>query len=112
MSDLGITQGNAQFTTDPLLKFIHRGKVKYINQRTIRNGISWDHVQARLVANGGNVHSGAIINIGGRSYRARLMRGFGQVSGSPSSITTPNYETGPLYTVGFVYGTGGNNGVN
>jgi hypothetical protein len=38
MSDLGITQGNAQFTTDPLLKFVHRGKIKYINQRTIRSG--------------------------------------------------------------------------
>jgi hypothetical protein len=40
MTDLGITQGTAQFTTDPLLKFRHRGKIKYINQRTIRNGIS------------------------------------------------------------------------
>jgi hypothetical protein len=40
MSDLGITQGTAQFTTDRLLKFIHRGKIKYINQKTIRRSIS------------------------------------------------------------------------
>jgi len=36
MSDLGITGGLAQFTTDPLLKFLHRGKIKYINQKPIR----------------------------------------------------------------------------
>jgi hypothetical protein len=40
MSDLGITQGIAQFTTEPLLKFIHKGKIKYINKKTIRRGIS------------------------------------------------------------------------
>jgi hypothetical protein len=40
MTDLGITQGTAQFTTDPLLKFLHRGKIKYINQRPIRHSIS------------------------------------------------------------------------
>jgi hypothetical protein len=40
MSDLGISQGNPQFTTEPLLKFIHKGKIKYINQKTIRNAIS------------------------------------------------------------------------
>jgi hypothetical protein len=40
MTDLGITQGIAQFTTDPLLKFIHKGKIKYINQKPIRRSIS------------------------------------------------------------------------
>jgi hypothetical protein len=40
MSDLGITQGTAQFTTDDLLKFVHNGKIKYINQRNIRRSIS------------------------------------------------------------------------
>jgi hypothetical protein len=37
---LDFTQGTTQFTTDPLLKFLHRGKIKYINQRTIRESIS------------------------------------------------------------------------
>ena len=75
MSDLGISQGTAQFTDDGLLKFIHRGKIKYINRRTIRHSISWDHIQARLVANGGNVYGGATMTFGGNSYKVRLMRG-------------------------------------
>jgi hypothetical protein len=40
MSDLGISEGTAQFTDDPLFKFIHNGKIKYINQRTIRHTIT------------------------------------------------------------------------
>ena len=40
MSDLGINQGTAQNESDPLLKFLHRGKIKYINQKTIRHTIS------------------------------------------------------------------------
>ncbi len=75
MSDLGMTEGIAQFTDDGLLKFIHRGKIKFINRRTIRHGMSWDHIQARLVANGGNLYSGATMTFGGNSYKLRLMRG-------------------------------------
>ena len=40
VSNLGITQGTAQFTNDPLLKFVHQGKIKYINTRPIRHTIS------------------------------------------------------------------------
>lgn len=40
MSDFGITDGDPQFTADPLLKFIHNGKIKFINKKTIRYGIS------------------------------------------------------------------------
>ena len=40
MSSLGISPGTAPFTTDPLLTFIHKGTIKYINQRTIRHSIS------------------------------------------------------------------------
>jgi hypothetical protein len=40
MTDLGISQGTAQNTSDDLLKFVHNGKIKYINQRTIRFSIS------------------------------------------------------------------------
>ena len=104
MSDLGITQGTAQFTTEPLLKFIHDGKVKFINKKTIRYSISWNHIQARLQANGGNVYSGATMTFGGNSYKVRLMRGWGQVTG--------DLENGPLLTVNFSGGDSGNQGVN
>jgi hypothetical protein len=40
MSTFGINQGTAQNESDPLLKFLHRGKIKYINQKTIRRTIS------------------------------------------------------------------------
>jgi len=99
MSDLGITQGTAQNTGDDLLKFVHNGKIKYINQRTIRYSISWNHIQDRLVANGGNVYGGAVVTFGGNSYRVRLMRGWGQVSANTDGTGTPNYETGPLMTI-------------
>jgi hypothetical protein len=82
MSDLGISQGTVQNTTEPLLKFIHKGKIKYINKKNIRYDISWNHIQARLSGASvsdtlatGNVYAGAIITIGGRKYRVRLMRG-------------------------------------
>lgn len=52
------------------------------------------------------------MTFGGNSYKVRLMRGWGQVSGSPDSVTTPDYENGPLYTVNFSEGKGGNSGVN
>lgn len=112
MSNLGISQGTAQFTTDGLLKFIHRGKIKFINRRTIRHTISWDHISARLVANGGNVHGGATMTFGGNSYKVRLMRGWGQVSANANGTGTPNYNTGPLMTISHAFGSGGNNGTN
>jgi len=104
MSDLGITEGTAQNTSEPLLKFIHRGKIKYINKKAIRGGTSWDHIQSRLVANGGNVYGGATMTFGGNSYKVRLMRGWGQVSANTDGTGTPDYENGPLYTVNFPSG--------
>jgi len=119
MSSLGISQGTAQFTTDPLLKFIHKGKIKYINQRTIRHSTSWDHIQARLSADNsansvisGNVFKGAILTINGRKYRVRLMRGWGQVSANTNGTGAPDYENGPLMTVSFDFGSDGDNGTN
>jgi cytochrome c1 len=40
MSTLNLTQGSTQFLTDPLLKFRHAGKIKFINQRAIRRQLS------------------------------------------------------------------------
>jgi len=107
MSDLGITEGPAQNTGDDLLKFVHNGKIKYINQKSIRRSISWDHIQTRLVANGGNVYGGATMTFGGNSYKVRLMRGWGQVSANTNGTGTPDYENGPLMTISFATGTGG-----
>jgi hypothetical protein len=119
MSSLGISEGTAQFTTDPLLKFIHKGKIKYINQRTIRHSLSWEHIQGRLsgatvsdTLAQGNVYAGAILTINGRKYRVRLMRGWGQVSANTNGTGAPNYNTGPLMTISFTYASGGNNGSN
>jgi len=112
MSDLGISQGTAQNTSDDLLKFVHNGKIKYINQRTIRHSISWDHIQARLVANGGNVYGGATMTFGGNSYKVRLMRGWGRTSANTNGTGAPNYNSGPLMTISFAFGSGGNNGTN
>jgi hypothetical protein len=79
MADLGITQGTAQFTTDDLLKFVHNGKIKYINQRNIRFALGDNfvkHIKARLDASGGSgIHGGRVLTFGGNSYRVRLMRG-------------------------------------
>lgn len=107
MSDLDITGGIAQNTSEPLLKFIHDGKIKYINKKTIRYNITWDHIASKI-----NVYSGTTMTFGGNSYKVRLMRGWGQVSANVNGTGTPNFETGPLYTVNFSGGTGGDSGVN
>jgi len=107
MSDLGITQGTAQNTSDPLLKFIHQGKIKYINKRTIRHSISWNDIASKI-----NVYGGTTMTFGGNSYKVRLMRGWGQVSANTNGSGAPNYNTGPLMTISFATGSGGNNGTN
>lgn len=115
--DLGthITGININLNED-LLKFIHNGKIKFINRRPFKRSMSWDFINTRLSENGGNgVVGGRIFTFGGNSYRVRLMRGWGQVSGSTSTLTTPNYTTGPLYTWNWNmnYSTNfGNSGVN
>ena len=76
MSDLGITNGAAQNTSEPLLKFIHDGKVKFINKKTIRYNISWSQIASNM-----NIYGGETMTFGGNSYKVRLMRGYGQVSG-------------------------------
>lgn len=107
MSDLGITEGTDQNTSEPLLKFVHDGKVKFINKKTIRHSISWDHIASKI-----NVYGGTTTTFGGNSYKVRLIRGWGQVSGSTNSLTTPDYENGPIYTVNWNGGEEGNSGVN
>lgn len=107
MSDLNITEGTAQNVNEPLLKFIHNGKIKYINKKTIRHSIDWDHIASKI-----NVYGGTTMTFGGNSYKVRLMRGWGQVSANTNGTGTPDYENGPLYTVNWYSGTGGNSGVN
>jgi hypothetical protein len=40
MDELGITAGTLETQTEPLLKFLHQGKIKYINQKNIRTNLS------------------------------------------------------------------------
>ena len=111
MTTLDITEGDAQFSSggeiSSVFKFRHNNKIKFITKKTIRRSVSWDHIASKI-----NVYGGTPITLNGVNYKVRLMRGFGQVSGSNSSVTTPDYENGPLYTVNFASGTGGNSGVN
>ena len=108
MADLGITEGTAFNTSENMLKFVHNGTIKYINKKPIRYSISWDHIASKI-----NVYGGTTMTFGGNSYKVRLMRGWGQVSGSTSSLTTPNYQNGPLYTYpSMVFGNATNSGVN
>lgn len=81
---------------DFLLKFIHRGQVKFINKKPIWRSISATFIRSKI-----NVVSGTSIFIDGLEYKVKLMRGFARGGASAVdnySVTgTPNYETGPIF---------------
>lgn len=69
-SMIGLHSGELQFSDEPWLKFARHGNILYVAKKCYRYGLSWDDIN-RADA----VFGTRILNIGGRRYRIRLIRG-------------------------------------
>lgn len=67
---VGITAGTSQNSDCGWLKFAYMGKVEFVAKKTIRHSISWDNINAANAVTGQRT-----INIGGKTYKIRLMKG-------------------------------------
>ena len=67
---IGLTAGVSQFSNEPWLKFSYLGKVEFVAKKSFRHSISWDDINAV-----GAVFGNKTININGKTYKVRLMKG-------------------------------------
>lgn len=71
-SELGLTQGNLQFSDEPWLKFYYENKIQFVAKKPIRYSLPWDSIdQVGAV-------KGTIITIGNKEYKVRLLKGANQ----------------------------------
>ena len=69
-SMVGISAGTSQFSSEGWLKFAYQGKIQFVAKKPIRHSISWNDIN---IAN--CVYGDKTVNIGGLTYKVRLMRG-------------------------------------
>jgi hypothetical protein len=67
---IGLSAGTSQHSTTDWLKFAFEDKVLFVAKKPIRCGLSWDNINA---ANA--VYGGRTVEIGGLTYKIRLIRG-------------------------------------
>lgn len=67
---IGLTAGTSQFSNEPWLKFSYLGKTEFIAKKTFRHSISWDNLN-----DANAVFGNRTIDIGGKTYKIRLMKG-------------------------------------
>ena len=67
-TQIGLTQGTLQHSTEPWLKFTLNGKMLLVAKKTFRHTVSWDDINAV-----GAVWGEKIIEIGSVKYRVRLL---------------------------------------
>lgn len=79
-SMVGLSQGIAQFDSEPWLKFILDRKVLFVAKKPYRHSVSWDAINA---ANA--VYGGKEVSIGANKYKVRLLK---------TSLTDPTYYQG------------------
>ena len=66
----GITEGVSQFSNEPWLKFSYLNETVFVTKKTIRNSISWNHINSA-----GCVFGEKIVTIKGQSYKVTLLKG-------------------------------------
>jgi hypothetical protein len=69
----GISQGTAQFTNEPWLKFAIDGKILFRPRKAIRYSISWSSINKANCVYGGS--GGKRVTKNGQTYIVRLMKG-------------------------------------
>lgn len=67
-TEIGLTQGTLQHSTEPWLKFTLNGKMLLVTKKTFRHSVSWNAINAV-----GAVWGEKIIEIGSVKYRVRLL---------------------------------------
>lgn len=67
---IGLTAGTSQFSNEPWLKFSYMGKTEFIAKKPFRHSISWNVINAVNAVFGNRT-----IDIGGKTYKIRLMKG-------------------------------------
>lgn len=67
---IGMTAGISQNSDCGWLKFAYMGKVEFVAKKTIRYSISWDAINKANAVFGNRT-----INIGGKTYKVRLLKG-------------------------------------
>lgn len=85
-TELGITFGTSQHSTEPWLKFILDGKIMFVNKKPIRHSISWDDIDRENA-----VYGNRTITRDGYTYKVRLLTG---AEADPSSI--PRNTSNPI----------------
>ena len=69
-TQLGLTNGVAQYSDEPWLKFFDRQNILFVMKKPARHTISWNHINAVNA-----VYGDRIITIGANDYRIRLLKG-------------------------------------
>lgn len=67
---IGLTAGTSQYSNEPWLKFVYLGKIEFVAKKPFRHSIAWDDINAV-----GAVFGDKRININGKTYKVRLMKG-------------------------------------
>lgn len=67
---IGLTAGTSQYSYEPWLKFSYLGKIEFVAKKPLRHSISWNNINAV-----GAVFGSKTININGKTYKVRLMKG-------------------------------------
>lgn len=67
---IGLTSGISQFSDEPWLKFSYMGKVEFVAKKPFRHSVSWNDINAVNAVFGNRT-----IDIGGKTYKIRLMKG-------------------------------------
>lgn len=67
---VGISAGTSQYSNEGWLKFAYMGNVEFVAKKPIRYSISWDSINAANAVFGNRT-----IDIGGHTYKIRLMKG-------------------------------------
>ena len=88
---IGLTAGTLQNQTEPFLKFIHDGKIKFIPKKSTRNNVSWDHVNIALGGSANGAPAEKTITVGNFQYKVRFMRGAGRAKLASGRIATADY---------------------
>lgn len=69
-SNIGFTKGRSAYSNEPWLKFAYMGKIEFVSKKIFRWDVSWDDIYAV-----GAVFGNRDIQIGGKYYKIRLMKG-------------------------------------
>ena len=104
-TQIGLTAGTAQYSTEPWLKFALDGNIIYVAKKPYRHSISWEHIYQAgavygtgdngLYPSGGNRLQDANITVDGFSLDVTLLKG---TNTDPAIYTSGGWDIDYTYT--------------